>query len=114
MDPQRKKQLKQEYSERKPLMGVMEMRCRATGESFLIATNDLHATENGLIARFDGGSHPNKRLQALWSEHGREGFSFELVEELEYDDAREDYAEDLQELLELYLEEHPGTARVWR
>ena len=93
-------------------MGVLEMRCLATGERFLIASRDPRATENGLVARFDGGSHPNKRLQALWNKHGRGEFAF--VEELEYDDAREDHTEELQALLELCLEEHPEAKRVWR
>ena len=99
MDDERKRQLKQAYGEREPAMGVLEMRCLATGERFLIASRDPRATENGLVARFDGGNHPNKRLQALWSE---------------YDDAREDHAEELQALLELCLEEHPEAKRVWR
>ena len=114
MDDERKRQLKQAYGEREPAMGVLEMRCLATGERFLIASRDPRATENGLVARFDGGNHPNKRLQALWSEHGHGGFTFALNEELEYDDAREDHAEELQALLELCLEEHPEAKRVWR
>ena len=73
MDDERKRQLKQAYGEREPAMGVLEMRCLATGERFLIASRDPRATENGLVARFDGGNHPNKRLQALWSEHGHGG-----------------------------------------
>ena len=109
MDNEWKKQLKQAYGERRPAMGVLEMRCLATGERFLIASRDPRATENGLVARFDGGNHPNKRLQALWNEHGRGGFAFALVEKLEYDDAHE-----LQALLELYLEEHPEAKRVWK
>ena len=114
MDPQRKKQLKQAYHERKPTMGVLAMRCRATGETFLIATNNPQATENGLAARFDGGRHPNKHLQELWNEHGRDGFTFEVVEELDCDDAHEDHAEELQELLDLCLAERPDARRVWR
>ena len=114
MDNERKKQLKQAYGERRPTMGVLEMRCLATSERFLIASRDPRATENGLVARFDGGNHPNKRLQALWNKHGRGGFAFALAEELEYDDAHEDHAEELQALLELYLEERPGAKRIWK
>lgn len=92
----------------------MEMRCKATGERFLIASNDPKATENGLVARFTGGSHPNKHLQSLWNEHGAEGFAFEMVETLEDNDPQKEVTDELQELLELCLAESPKAMRVWR
>ncbi len=114
MDAQRKKQLKLAYNERKPVMGIMQVRCLETGERFFIGSTDMKATENGLVARFDGGQHPNRHLQSLWNEYGRESFAFEPVEELEYDDVHEDHTEALQALLELCLEEAPEATRVWR
>ena len=114
MDAERKRQLKQDYYDRKPDKGVLGLRCIATDEVFLIASSDLKATQNGLITKLSGGGHPNKHLRALWAEYGEEGFAFEVIETLEYDDPHEDHTEELQALLELCLEENPAAARVWK
>ena len=61
----------------------------------------------------NAGSCPNKRLQALWTEHGEAGFVVEVVKTLEYEDPAEDHTEELETLYELCLLERPGAERIW-
>ena len=74
MDKSRKKELLGAYKERRPEMGVLSFRCSAAGEEFLMPAADLPAKLNRIRFQLNAGSCPNKRLQALWTEHGEAGF----------------------------------------
>ena len=51
MDINRKKELMEAYKNRRPEMGVVSVRCLATGESFLGTSSDTRATMNGIQAK---------------------------------------------------------------
>ncbi len=113
MDKSRKKELLGAYKERRPEMGVLSFRCSAAGEEFLMPAADLPAKLNRIRFQLNAGSCPNKRLQALWTEHGEAGFVVEVVKTLEYEDPAEDHTEELETLYELCLLERPGAERIW-
>ncbi|GEM_PF-4555932 len=51
------------------------------------------------------GSHRNKGLQEEWNQFGETAFVYEVVAELAYKSATEDYGKEVAVLAELYLEE---------
>lgn len=114
MDTNRKKELQSSYKSRRPEMGVVELRCVATGERFLGTTRDGAKELNSLRAKLDGGLHPNRHLQELWTMHGADGFTFTLVDTLDYDDPAEVTLDDLRALRELLLADDPTARIIWK
>lgn len=100
MDAAKRKEIAAAWKSRRPSMGVFAVTCAATGDVFLGTAVDTDRAMNGVRARLDGGLHRCKQLQALWNERGAEGFEYEVVELLEYDDFRVE--------LQRYAQVHPG------
>lgn len=112
MDRQKKKELVSAWKERHPEMGVMALVCTATGDTFLTAAKDTKVGLNRHTFQLSAGMHPNKALQALWDQHGEAGFERAVVQVLDYEDPAEDYLDELADLLELYLLEHPEAKKL--
>lgn len=102
----RKKELKMQYKQMKPKMGVFIIRSRANNKYFIMSTKDLRGVINGTIVRLCGGIHINKELQNEWDEYGEENFVIGILEELPYDkdESKTDYSEELS-LLQMIWEE---------
>lgn len=102
----RKKQLKQQYKEMKPDMGIMIVRSHVSNKCFLQATPNLKGTINGTKFKLNAGSHPNRELQEDWHRFGEDNFSVEILEQLKYDkdETKTDYSEEL-EILQMIWEE---------
>lgn len=113
MDKQRRKELVEQYKARRPQMGVVAYRCKATGEIFLSAAKDTSADINSTTMKLESGFHPNARLLELWREHGGEGFSIEVLETLDYKDGVDDYSDELEFLREELIESLDAK-KVWR
>lgn len=103
---ERKKELKQQYKEMKPEMGVFIIRSKASNKCFLQATPNLRGTVNGTQFKLNAGIHPNRELQQDWNRIGEDSFSFEILEQLEYDkdETKTDYTDEL-EILRMLWEE---------
>lgn len=91
MSNDRKRELVREYKERKPRRGVYAVRCAATGDVWTSASPNLDSQQNSTWFQLRIGGHPNRALQALWTQHGEAAFSYEIVAELS-DEARTPYA----------------------
>ena len=113
MDIARKKQLMAQYKERRPEMGVISLRCRETGESFLGASKDIKADFNSVCFKLTMGGHPNRRLQQLWTQYGQSGFECSVLKRLEYEDPGEDHWEELELLRELCFLDDPMAKKIW-
>jgi hypothetical protein len=102
----RKKELKLQYKQMKPPMGIFIIRSKVNNKCFLKSTGDLRGVINGTKARLEGGFHPNAELQKEWKEFGSENFTIEILENLEYDrdESKTDYSEEL-ELMQMIWEE---------
>lgn len=102
----RRRELKQQYKEMKPPMGVFIIRSKFNNKCYLQATADFRAAINGARVRLAAGMHPCRELQKEWTEHGAESFSIEILENLEYDkdESKTDYTEELS-LLQMIWEE---------
>ncbi len=114
MDRARRKELLAAYQDRRPEMGVISLRCEATGESFLGVSTDTRAGFNSIRAKLAGGRHPNRRLQALWDQYGPEGFTCAVLRTLPYDDPRKDQSRKLEALRAECLEKDPKAGKLWR
>lgn len=102
----RKKELKMQYKQMRPDMGVFIIRNDRNNRCHIQATPDLRGVMNGAQVRLQGGFHPCRELQKDWKELGGEHFTIEILEKLEYDkdESKTDYEEDL-ELLRMIWEE---------
>lgn len=114
METDRRKQLRDAYKSRRPVMGVVSLACIATGERFLGTTRDTSKEFNSLQAKLDSGGHPNRQLQQLWNAHGADGFAFEVVDTLEYEQPDDVTDDDLNALRELLLAEDPEARKIWK
>jgi len=102
----RRKELKLQYKQTRPQMGIFIIRSRATNKCHIQGTQDLRGVMNGARVRLGGNMHVFKELQKEWNEFGPENFTFEILEYLEYDkdESKTDYTEELK-LLEMIWEE---------
>ncbi len=102
----RKKELKLQYKQMRPQMGIFSIRSKVNNKCYIQATQDLRGVINGAKARLGGGLHPNRELQKEWEDFGSENFTIEILENLEYDkdESKTDYTEDLA-LLQMIWEE---------
>ncbi|NLW90717.1 MAG: GIY-YIG nuclease family protein [Syntrophomonadaceae bacterium] len=94
----RKKELKEQYKQMKPQMGVFIIRSRSCQRCCIETARDLKGVMNGTVAKLKGGGHLlNRRLQEAWNENGAEDFVIEILETMEYhsEDPQYDYSEDL-------------------
>lgn len=104
----RKRELKEQYKQTRPRMGLFMVRSKASGKCFVEATQDLRSRLNSTKVKLNAAMHPNRELQEEWRERGEEDFTFEVLETLEYDQdaTKTDYTDDLELLKALWLEKH--------
>lgn len=112
MDTNRKKELREAYKERELEMGVFFVTCTESGQTYFGATKNIPAGFNRAQFQLNSGMHPNKKLQEAWDRLGEEAFEFGVVQYLETVDSKDDYAEDLETLLDLCLTENPEAERL--
>lgn len=93
----RKKQLREQYKQMRPEMGVFLVRLQSGPQGYLEAVKDLKGVINSTVFKLKAGGHRHKKLQEAWNRHGAEAFVIEILETLDYrsDDPQADYSEDL-------------------
>ena len=114
MDSERKRELQESYRQMRPQMGVLSFTCTATGQRFLHASKNVPADINSITFKLNSGYYPNRALLDLWQRYGEDGFSIEVIQELEYRDDVDDYTADLETLRELCMQEDPAAQKLWR
>lgn len=83
---ERKKQLRRQYADMKPDMGIYMLKCNPTGKVYLGADQNLTATMNGILFQLKLGSYiTNRNLQNDWKTYGADNFTIEVLEILEYE-----------------------------
>lgn len=65
----RRKELKEQYKNMKPDMGVFIIKSAIAGKCYIEATQDLKSTINSTKLKLELGFHPNKELQKEWKEN---------------------------------------------
>lgn len=102
----RRKELKEQYKNMKPDMGIFMIRSNISNKCYIEGTQDLKGTMNKTKFQLKFDSFPNRELQKAWKEQGEPNFTMEILEQLQYDkdEAKTDYSEDLA-LLQMIWEE---------
>lgn len=110
----RRRELKQQYKQAKPEMGLFIVRCRHNDKLFIQPTNDLRTVKNGLLVRLKSNMHPNRELQQEYNAFGSEGFTMEVLETLAYSDdaGKTDYYEDLAVLQAMWEQELTAQGKI--
>ncbi len=114
MDIKRKKQLLEEYKNRRPEMGVIAYRCIATNESFLGISKDTRVGFNSNSTKLAANYHPNKKLQELWNLYGMEGFELSVLKVLKYENPDDDHTSELEALRDQCLAQDMQARRIWK
>ena len=114
MDKAKRKAMVAEWKLRRPEMGVISIYCKGTGESFLGISKDTKADFNSNRVKLSTGTHPNKRLLALWRQYGEDGFDWTVLEVLDYEDPNDDHTIELEALREKYLTADEKAVKLWR
>ena len=93
----RKKELKEQYKQMKPEMGIMIVQNKINNKYILVPTQNLKGMINRVRFQLKSGGHPNRELQMEWDKLGEDSFNLEILEKLEYDkdENKEDYSEEL-------------------
>ena len=89
MDKPNRRQAARDYKERKVALGIFAVRCVATGEAWVGVSRDLAKQQNRIWFGLKTGGHPNRALQAAWTQHGEAAFSFEVLEAAQAEDLSE-------------------------
>jgi hypothetical protein len=114
MDSKRKKELIEMYKHRHPEMGVISYKCVATDEMFFGISKDTRADFNSTNIKLETNWHPNKYLQSLWKQYGKEGFELSVIKVLEYEDPSIDHTAKLESLRNQCFSAYPNARVLWR
>lgn len=95
-----KKELIQEYKNRKKPAGIYQIKNLKNNKVLLGSSLDLDGPLNSHRFRLELGRHPNQALQKDWNEFGAEAFIFEVLEVIEQSDDPEFKVSDELGLLE--------------
>lgn len=112
MDVKRKKELLNEWKNRRPEMGVVTILCKSTGDLFAGISKDTQVEFNSHRFKLSVNLHPNKQLQKLWEQYGEAEFVYTVVKVLKYEDPEEDQTDKLLALLNEYLTAMPQARRL--
>ncbi len=112
MNMDRRKQLFEEYKNRRPEMGIISYRNKLTGESFLAMSQDTKAGFNRNNFQLLMNMHPNKYLQSLWNQYGEDNFERCVIKVLKYKNLTDNHKDKLKKLLEECLKEDPKASEI--
>ena len=109
MNQEQKKNLRNQYDQRKPDMGIV---CWQNGEKMWIAiSKDATADYNRSSFQLKLGSWPNRELQTAYNADP-ESFQWSLLKKLDYKERDEDHSDDLELLFDLCMEENPQAKKM--
>jgi len=78
-----RRQIAQDFKERKVPQGIFAIRCTATGEAWIGSSPNLAAAQNSLWFQLRGGRYRNSALQDAWNQYGEAAFALEVVEQFD-------------------------------
>lgn len=94
-----------EYKETPRPAGLFVVRNTTSGKLFVGSSRDLPGMLNRQRFQLESGGHADRELQRDWNELGPDAFTIEVLDELEpSEDPTRDIGDDLQALLELWLD----------
>lgn len=101
-----RKELKEQYKQKKPEMGIFQIKNNVTGKKLIQQSADVQARWNRIRSELRFGSHRNTALQKDWSAQSHEDFEFSVLTTLEIKEGENvNLNKELDALMELTLEE---------
>ncbi len=101
-----RKELQEEYKQRKFRIGVFQVRNTTNNKIFVGSSVNCDAMWNRIRLQLQTGSHPSTTLQSDWNALGDSAFVFEVISEVQQkEDYTGDYAADVKGLEEMFIEE---------
>jgi hypothetical protein len=80
-----RRQIADEFKERKVPQGIFAVHCSTTGDAWLGSSPNLNAARNSLWFQLRGGLYRNVTLQNAWKQHGEETFTLDVLEQFDED-----------------------------
>jgi len=80
-----RRQIAEEFKERKVPQGIYAIRCTATGDVWVGSSTNLNAAQNSQWFQLRGGLHRSASLQQSWTHHTEQVFAFEVLEKFDED-----------------------------
>ncbi len=100
----KRKELKLQYKETKPVAGVYQIKNIRNGKMLVDSLPDMRSF-NGKKFQLSIGKHFNARLQAEYNEFGGDAFSFDVLETLmEKDEPGFDREKELKKLKDKWID----------
>ena len=100
-----KKELKKQYKQTLPPMGVYKIINISNGKIFIGSAKNVNGKINSSKFQLENGSHVNKELRDDFIKFGKEKFNFEVIDTLEPKEEPDyDYTEDLKTLGEMWID----------
>jgi hypothetical protein len=78
-----RRQIADEFKERKVPRGIFVIRCTATGAAWIGSSPNLDAAKNSLWFQLRAGRYRNIALQQAWIEHGETAFTLDVLEQFD-------------------------------
>lgn len=75
------------YKERKVAAGIYAIRCVPCGACWVGRAPNLEKVQNRVWFTLRHGGHTHRDLQAAWQVHGSDAFTFEIVEQIDDEEA---------------------------
>ena len=80
-----RRQIADEFKERKVPRGIFAIRCSATADVWVGSSPNLNAARNSMWFQLRGGLSRHATLQHAWKQHGEEAFMLDILEQFEDD-----------------------------
>ena len=78
-----RRQIADEFKERKVPRGILAVRCSATGEAWVGSSPNLGSAQNSLWFQLSVGQYRNALLQQAWKQYGEAAFTLEVLEQFD-------------------------------
>jgi len=75
-----RRQIADEFKQRKIPRGIFVVRCSATGETWVGSSPNLASVRNSLWFQLGTGQYRNRPLQQAWQEHGEGAMTLDVLE----------------------------------
>jgi len=113
MGSDKRKVLKTAYKDKSIAGGIYCIECGGNHHRWIKSTRNLESQKNRFEFAVSTRSCPEPSMLAEWSEYGVESFSFVILEELEKKETQteREFLDDLEVLLEIWLEKDEHDAR---
>jgi hypothetical protein len=107
MERHSKKEIKEQYKNRKLIGGIYSIKCNGNGRIWFKSTNDLEGQINKFNFFVSTNFCPEPTMRVDWNQYGAQAFSFTVIEKLEKSETQteKEFTDDIHALHEMWINE---------